>query len=69
MLRIEFPQGQGKGNSRDNKRKVAVGNYANEFLHLSKFIFNSGEGAKKHLAYVEVDLTVSKLETKRHEPQ
>lgn len=69
MLRIEFPQGPEQGNSRDNIRKVGGGNYANEFLHLSKFIFNSGEGAKKHLAYVEVDFSVSKLETKRHEPQ
>lgn len=63
MLRIEFPQGQGKGNSRDNIRKVGGG----EEIIIK--IYFSGEGAKKHLAYVEVDLTVSKLETKQHEPQ
>lgn len=32
-------------------------------------LFSILERVKKHLAYVEVDLTVSKLETKRHEPQ
>lgn len=46
MLRIEFPQGRRQGNSRDNKRKVGGENYANEFLHLSKFIFNSEEREK-----------------------
>lgn len=63
MLRIEFPQGREQGNSRDNIKKVGGG--GNYYQNL----FSILEREKKHLAYVEVDLTVSKLETKRHEPQ